>query len=50
MCLEGQVCHTNGYDAVGVDVDACDVVEAVNVNVTVVATAVDRKDVGDAGI
>ena len=47
MCLEGRVCHTNGYVAVGVGVDACDVVGAVNV--TVVAT-VGRINVGDAGI
>ena len=41
------MCHTNAYVAVGVGVDACDVVGAVNV--TVVAT-VGRINMGDAGI
>lgn len=50
------MCHTEGYVAEGVDVDACEVADAADdvdvveaVNLTVVATAVDRIDVDGAG-
>ena len=51
------MCHTDGYVAEDVDVDACDAADAADgvdvveaVNVTVVATAVvGRIDVDDAG-